>query len=99
VNTERYLIVIRGIIDQSWSAYFSGVNRISYSGDLTGICVEIADQSALYGLLNQIHDLNLRLVSIRLLDSDGVTPVECRYCQINKAPAERNKPSNTTFSD
>ncbi|MDD5082323.1 MAG: hypothetical protein PHU08_03000, partial [Dehalococcoidales bacterium] len=64
---------------------------------VTRFCGEIADQSALHGLLNKIRDLNLRLISVQLLDSDGVTPVECRYCPTNKPPAVQNKPSNTSL--
>jgi hypothetical protein len=80
MKPERYLIVIQGLIDQSWSAYFVGTTRISYSERDTMLSVEVADQSALYGFLNKIRDLNLRLISVQLLDSDGVTPVDCRRC-------------------
>jgi hypothetical protein len=51
---------------------------------VTRLCGEVADQSALHGLLHRIRDLNLRLIAVQLLDSDGVTPIECRRCRVNK---------------
>jgi|WetSurMetagenome_2_1015567.scaffolds.fasta_scaffold271606_1 hypothetical protein len=86
-------------MDASWSAYFSGITLTAEPGWNTRLSAELADQSALYGLLNHVRDLNLRLISVQLLDSDGLTPVACRRCPKNKPLAEQNKPSNTSFLD
>jgi hypothetical protein len=86
----KYRITTRGLLDESWSAYFSGMTISGEPGGTTGITGEIADQSALHGLLNKVRDLNLEIVSVLLLDVDGVTPVECRLCG-------KNKPLNTSF--
>lgn len=90
MKTERYQILIRGVVDEGWSAYFSGMTLRAEPNGVTRLCGEIADQSGLHGLLNKIRDLNLRLISVQLLDSDGITPVECGYCP-------QNKPANTSF--
>ena len=86
MKADRYQILIQGLIDESWSAYFAGMTLTAESRGVTRLCGEIADQSALHGLINKIRDLNLKLVSVQLIDADGVTPVECRYCRLNKPP-------------
>ncbi len=85
MKTQRYQTIIAGVIDESWSAYFAGMTMVAEPTGITRLSGDIADQSALHGLLNKIRDLNLGLVSVQLLDSDGVTPVECRYCRANKS--------------
>ncbi len=82
MKTQRYQIVILGFIDESWSTYFTGMTVRAMPTEVTRLSGEVADQSALHGLLNRIRDLNLRLVSVQLLDDDGSTPVECRHCQM-----------------
>jgi len=92
MKVEKYQILFRGLIDKSWSLYFTGMTVIAEPTGVTRLRGEVADQSALYGLLNKIRDLNLTLISIQLLDSDGVTPCECRHCPQNKPVQNRNKP-------
>ncbi len=84
MKAQSYRVTILGFIDESWSTYFAGMTMTAEPTGVTRLSGEIADQSSLHGLLNKIRDLNLRLVSVQLLDSDGATPVECRHCQINK---------------
>jgi hypothetical protein len=90
MKAPSYQVTIQGLVDESWFAYFSGLTLIKEPSGVTKVFGEIADQSALHGLLNKIRDLNLRLISVQLLDTDGFTPVECRHCRMNK-------PSNTSF--
>jgi len=84
MKAERYQIKIQGLIGESWSPYFPGMTLISEVTGVTRLFGELADQSALHGILNKIRDLNLKLISVQLLDGDGITPVECRYCSLNK---------------
>ncbi|MDA8218886.1 MAG: hypothetical protein M0Z94_14865 [Dehalococcoidales bacterium] len=97
MNARRYRIAVEGSIGESWSPYFAGLTVTAEPTGVTRLCGEIADQSALHGLLNKIRDLNLRLVSVQLLDSDGVTPVECRHCRMANPTDGQNKPRNTPF--
>lgn len=60
---EHYKIKIIGRIDKEWAEWFEGI-EIDYHEDNTILTVELLDQSALHGLLNQIRDLNLKLVSV-----------------------------------
>jgi hypothetical protein len=64
-----YEIVLKGRLDEYLVEWF-GDMRMAYDGcGLTMLSGYIADQSALHGVLNQIRDLNLILVSLRRLDS------------------------------
>ncbi|MGQ7868749.1 hypothetical protein [Sunxiuqinia sp. sy24] len=60
---ERFQIVIKGCIDKEWAEWFGEI-EINYHEDSTILTVELPDQSALHGLLNQIRDLNLKLISV-----------------------------------
>jgi hypothetical protein len=83
MKEQGYQIVIAGQIDESWSDYFSGLALSTEGSGMTRLSGEVADQSALHGLLSRIRDLNLKLVSIQLLANDGITPVRCCGCQMN----------------
>jgi hypothetical protein len=57
-------------LDQSWRIWFEGLalERDERGARLVGT---VADQAALYGLLNKLRDLRLSLVSVRVLDDDA----------------------------
>lgn len=60
---ERFQIVIKGRIDKEWAEWF-GELEIQYQEGTTILTGELPDQSALHGILNQIRDLNLTLLSV-----------------------------------
>jgi len=60
----RYEIRVEGALGQEWSAWFDGLD-VASEGSNTVISGVIADQPALHGLLNQIRDLGLGLISVR----------------------------------
>lgn len=64
-NTENlYEIKIKGHLDEHWSDWLGGleITQDEHGNSfLTGI---VPDQAALHGILNQIHDLGLILISI-----------------------------------
>jgi hypothetical protein len=97
MKPQRYQIIILNSLDNSWTTYFTGMNIAAGPVGVTRLCGEIADQSALHGLLNKIRDLNLKIISVQLLDNNGITPVECLHCPLNKPPAGKNKPLNTSL--
>ena len=63
-SRECYRIVVKGHLDQDWSAWFDGL-AITYDekGDtvLTG---PLEDQASLYGALNKVRDRGLVLVEV-----------------------------------
>lgn len=56
-------IKVEGHLDKERMNWFEGM-AISYSGNNTILTGEIKDEAHLHGILNQIRDLNLKLVSI-----------------------------------
>jgi hypothetical protein len=67
----RYEILVEGVLDDHWSAWFDG---LQVSGDAhvgtTTIAGPLPDQTALHGLLTKIRDLGLPLLEVRRIGSD-----------------------------
>ena len=64
----QYRILIRGTLDASWSNRLGGMTltatQLADGAPATMLIGELADQSALLGVLNTLHDLGLPLVSV-----------------------------------
>ena len=56
-------IKVEGQLDKKRMNWFEGMS-ISYAGDNTILTGDIKDEAHLHGILNQIRDLNLKLISI-----------------------------------
>lgn len=56
-------IKIEGYLDKKRMDWFEGM-AISYSGNNTILTGDIKDEAHLHGILNQIRDLNLKLISV-----------------------------------
>ena len=69
--TMRYEILVEGVLDDIWSAWFDGLD---VSGDsdtgITTIAGSLPDQAALHGLLAKIRDLGIPLRGVRRIGSD-----------------------------
>ena len=57
-------IIVAGLLDRQWACIFDGWQVTPQADNTTIISSVGVDQSALYGLLLKIRDLNLKLVSI-----------------------------------
>jgi hypothetical protein len=66
---ESYEIRVEGVLGEGWSTWFEGL-RVSADGTQTVIAGQLADQSALHGVLAKVRDLGMRLVSVRRMDAD-----------------------------
>ncbi|MFL7839912.1 MAG: hypothetical protein ACK2U0_05345 [Candidatus Promineifilaceae bacterium] len=60
----QYQIRIFGCLDDSWSGWFDGMVIQKEACTVTVLQGEIADQAALYSILNRVRDLGLPLLSI-----------------------------------
>ena len=69
---QRYQIRVRGRLGQTMCAAFP-VLQARTDGDQTVLTGMLADQAALYGLLQKTRDLGLPLVSV-----NHVEPIETR---------------------
>ncbi len=67
-----YEIRLRGHLDQGWSDWFGGLACTNLPGGEVLLAGSVPDQSALFGILIQIRDLNLTLLSVRrVAESEG----------------------------
>jgi hypothetical protein len=60
----RYEIRVQGHLDTRWTTWFDGLAIAHDSDGTTLIEGPVADQAALHGLLQKIHDLGLPLISV-----------------------------------
>ncbi len=60
---RQFSITIKGQLDKQWTGWFENM-EISYDGEHTILTGQVIDQAALHGILNQIRDLNLKLISV-----------------------------------
>ena len=69
-----YEIRVQGELDAGWSAWFEdmtvSVERQRQQPTMTTLTGTVEDQSALRGILNQLWDLNLTLISVRRFSGD-----------------------------
>lgn len=57
-------IRIRGCLDPSWSEWLEGLQIAPLENGETRLSGPLADQTALYGLLSRLRDLNLVLLAV-----------------------------------
>jgi hypothetical protein len=66
---QTYEIIVRSDLGERWSTLLAGLGQaVEVRGggpEETDLVVDVRDQAALRGLLNQLWDLNLTLVSLR----------------------------------
>jgi hypothetical protein len=66
-----YCITVEGQLDAAWAEWFDKMSVTAEQTDdgipTTTLTGPVADQSALRGILNKLWDLNLTVVSVRLL--------------------------------
>jgi hypothetical protein len=60
---SKVRIIVRGRLDAKWQEWFEGM-EFSYEGDSTLLTGLVKDESNLHGILNQIRNLNLKLISV-----------------------------------
>ena len=65
-----YQIRLRGILDSKWSDWFDGLALTPAANGETLVTGPVADQAALYGLLNKIRDIGLPLLSVNSVEMD-----------------------------
>jgi hypothetical protein len=64
-----YTIRIQGVLHERWKNWFDGMTITSLENGETLVEGLILDQSALVGVINQIHNLNLKLIAINCKDN------------------------------
>jgi hypothetical protein len=67
-----YEIRLTGRLDPRWSARFDGMTLTTGDG-FTLLSGPVVDQAALHGLLHQLRDIGLPLVSVTQVETDDAT--------------------------
>lgn len=65
---QQVEIRVKGKIDPQRSDWFQGLEIIPAGAHHTILIGQVADQSALFGLLAKVRDLGLALVSVQVAD-------------------------------
>ncbi len=67
-QTVIYQIKVQGRLDERWTHWFDGMSisfeRPEDGSTVTVLTGSVADQAALYGLINRVRDLGLPLISV-----------------------------------
>ena len=66
----KTIIIIRDHLNEKWEDWFEGM-EINYEGDNTILTGYIKDEAHLHGVLNQIRDLNLTLISVNTAENNN----------------------------
>jgi hypothetical protein len=59
-----YEILIEGVLDSSWADWLDGIEVLPQKTGETILIGPVADQSALHGIINRLHNLGLVIISI-----------------------------------
>jgi hypothetical protein len=62
-------IRVRGHLSTGWSAWFDGLDVANCPNGEVLLSGALPDQAALFGVLNRLHGLNLRLLSLTCADN------------------------------
>ena len=63
-TAQMYTIIIQGRLSERWMDWFDGMSVTNLETGEVQLQGCVPDQSTLVGIINQIHNLNLRLVSV-----------------------------------
>jgi len=59
-----YEIRVEGVLKESWSDWFEGLEIHAHPDDGTTLSGRLIDQAALFSVLTKINNLNLTLISV-----------------------------------
>ena len=69
--SEKYEIRIQGHLDIRWAEWFYGMSITHECDGSTTLCGPLPDQTVLHSVLDRIRDMNLQLVSVNRVKSNG----------------------------
>ena len=70
-SSEIYEIKIQGHLDTRWYEWLYGMTITHERDGITTLRGPLPDQTVLHSVLDRIRDMNLRLVSVNQIASDG----------------------------
>jgi hypothetical protein len=72
-TSEKYEIKLQGHLDTKWSEWFYDMAITHKSDGTTTLFGPLPDQAVLHSVLDRIRDMNLPLISVIQITSDGKT--------------------------
>jgi len=72
-TTEIYEIKLQGHLDTKWFEWFYGMTITHERDGSTTLCGPLPDQTVLHSVLDRIRDMNLQLISVNKIMSNGQT--------------------------
>ena len=72
-TSENYEIKIQGHLDIHWSEWFYDMTITHEHDGTTTLYGPLPDQIVLHSVLDRLRDMNLRLLSVKQIVSDGQT--------------------------
>jgi hypothetical protein len=72
-TAEIYEIKVHGHLDTKWFEWFYGMTITHECNDATTLRGPLPDQTVLHSVLDRIRDMNLQLISVNQIASDGQT--------------------------
>jgi hypothetical protein len=69
-HPSTYHIRVKGRLEKAWSHWFDGFDIEPNEDDETWLTGQVADQSALHGVLYRIRDLGLPLLLVKRIEDD-----------------------------
>jgi hypothetical protein len=68
---QRVEITLKGQLDEHWSEWFEGLTLAHTAEGDTILNGQVADQSALHGLLAKLRDLGVSILSVNAVEIEG----------------------------
>jgi hypothetical protein len=68
---SSYEVKVRDHLATHWAAFFNGWSIINLENGEVLLCNTHADQAELHGVLNKIRDLNLILLSVKMIRDEA----------------------------
>lgn len=70
MKPAHYQICVRGYLDQEWQDWLHGLTISHPEGSVTTLSGLLIDQAALHGILTQLYNLGLPLLSVHEASAD-----------------------------
>ena len=87
---QGYQICVKGHFDLTWADWFDGLTIYHAENGVTVLMGTVADQAALYGMLNKLSDLGMTLVSVNPVEAGRHPPAAT--CPIPSLSADDGLP-------
>lgn len=73
ITDSVYELIVREPLGNEWAEWLEPLTLHPTQSGGTRLVGSLPDQAALHGLLNQLRDLNLNILSVRLLVDQEIT--------------------------